>query len=81
MLLRSSRPTVPSEPAFSKPAKDSKHLSDFLTERYAAGRITSEHQLERIEDHIRVCDECRKRVERVDAVQEFKEALKRLWIS
>ena len=56
------------------------HLPDFLVDRYAMGRITSEHQLDRVEDHIRACDECRKRVEKVDAVRAINQILKQRWV-
>jgi hypothetical protein len=65
---------------FFPPIAPKTHLSNFLAERYALGRITSEHQLDKVEDHIRQCDECRKRVEKVDAVRDFKKALSRLRI-
>jgi anti-sigma factor ChrR (cupin superfamily) len=51
------------------------HPSDFLIERYASGRISSERQLDRIEDHIGMCNECRKRVERIDAIRSIRRAL------
>lgn len=62
----------------SNPPIPPKHLSDFLTERYALGRITSGVQLEKIEEHIGSCHECRKQVERLDAVRILRQALHRL---
>ena len=51
-----------------------RHLTDFLAERYALGRITSEYQLEQVEGHLQECSECRKKVERLDAIRAVKKA-------